>query len=481
MVLLSVVLLHSVILSQNKLSIYGFLDAGFRKLNVDENNFTQMSPKANRNPQLFLGNVNLYFDFNPNEFTRSLVEVNLNSNKYDKRFVPGREITLSAEGAQKFNNMIYMGMLQRGMDEAAARDTAAELVDLAIANLRASGEEYVPTQRYGTTKLERAWCEVNANDQMNFRFGKFLTPAGIWNVDHGSPLILTINQPFQTTDIPIFPTAMTGAMFHGRVFVGDHDIDYKAYLTSGRDDSLLNNMITAKLADFGGGGHVGAHFDVIDGINVGVSGYTGKIKHTRLMMELEINDPNDIVNYDLTLDKFIYTWHEDEVSREKCLGVDAKIRFKDFTLQTEYNGRRLENTLRDDAPSEIYAYYFLGSYEVPVNRYLSFTPYVYFESVAWKNPQLNPAENLHVFPADAMKNFNCGLNTRLFTNVRLKLEYYITMFDVINSPYAMNVDPDSDNFNSLTDAQKYNSQMKNYFGKDDLNASAVSAQVTIAF
>lgn len=480
MVLLFIVLLNSVILSQNKLSVYGFLDVGFQKRFLEENNFFLLSPIASPQPKLFLNHVNLYFDFNPNVHTRSLIEMALHTDQFDRALEAGRSITLSEENEQQLYTGIYNALLMQGADEATARAAAAEAVAQTKAGFSAAAQEFDQGERYGSVKLERAWFEIKHSDLLNFRFGRFLTPAGIWNVDHGSPLILTINQPYQTNQRPIFPRAQDGAMVHGRLFLGDHDMDYKAYLSSGRDDSLLNNIVTAKLKDFGVGGHVGLNLDYVDGISVGISGYTGRQKRQRLMMECNATAQN-VIDQSMPLDGFIYTWHVDEVSREYCGGLDAKIKFANIWLQAEYNHLRVENNRRGNAVTPLHAYYVMVAYEATVNRFLGFIPYVFYESYTWKNMQLNPALNNPLLPFEGWTQLNAGVNIRLFTNVRLKLEWGSSFVKVLNKVYDINVDPDSDGFDNLTDSQKYNPAYTNNYEDNGLNTHVISAQVTIAF
>jgi len=58
--------------------------------------------------------------------------------------------------------------------------------------------------------------------------------SGIWNVDHGSPVVLTVSQPYQTKVTPIFPESQMGLMSYGMMYLGDHDLSYNAWISNGR-------------------------------------------------------------------------------------------------------------------------------------------------------------------------------------------------------------------------------------------------------
>ena len=52
----------------------------------------------------------------------------------------------------------------------------------------------VPMWR-GSIVLERAWTEWQPFQFLNVRVGNFFTPWGIWNIDHGSPTLITLQLP----------------------------------------------------------------------------------------------------------------------------------------------------------------------------------------------------------------------------------------------------------------------------------------------
>lgn len=501
-------------LAQKKFDVYGFMDIGFTKMYMEENNFFQSLHFIGPEPRMTLGNVNMYFDFNPNEYTRTLIELNLNANTYDEQDTMGLNISVSDPAALALSNVVYTGAyagaytpvynavyaqafagaLLGGADsitagaiadgtaasvaastaDSIANDAAASAVNGAKAGYAAASasKNFKRKRKYGGLKIERAWLDIKPNDFVNFRAGRFLTPAGIWNVDHGSPLIITISQPNQTSLIPIFPNAQNGLMIYGRAFLGDHDMAYNVYMSSGRDDDNINNISTAKITDFGVGAHLGFNFDVLDGISIGASGYSGVLKDTRLEQEYVITDYNDIINNVLPLDNYSYTRYTDEESREICIGFDAKLSFKNILLQSEVNLQRNQNHKLNDAETPVNAWYVLGGYEAFINEKLGITPYVFFESLKFENAHLNPVRGLYYFPFNGWNSLAIGINTRLFSNVRLKVEFTRAFLEVLNKPLAPG---------STKDNEIVNTMIQNNYKDGDLDMSSVSAQITVAF
>ena len=79
--------------------------------------------------------------------------------------------------------------------------------------------------------LERLYADYHATPTVNFRFGKYLTPVGHWNLIHAAPLVWTADRPL-TTSAP-FARHATGAMVYGDMNLGDDSLDYSLYV----DDS----------------------------------------------------------------------------------------------------------------------------------------------------------------------------------------------------------------------------------------------------
>jgi hypothetical protein len=70
--------------------------------------------------------------------------------------------------------------------------------------------------RWGGILIERAYGEWSPLSFFNLRLGAFLTPYGIWNVDHGSPVFIPVMRPYAVNGT-FFPERQTGLEAFGRV------------------------------------------------------------------------------------------------------------------------------------------------------------------------------------------------------------------------------------------------------------------------
>lgn len=89
----------------------------------------------------------------------------------------------------------------------------------------------------GTDRLhvvsERIYLDYLYDDALKFRFGKFLTPIGRWNLLHASPLTWTTSRPLITE--ATFPTNATGAMVYGVLPWGADGVEYALYAAPGEE------------------------------------------------------------------------------------------------------------------------------------------------------------------------------------------------------------------------------------------------------
>ncbi len=392
---------------EKKFNIYGFMDSQLERNIFDEQSMYKFIGLSN--DWVFrVDHINLYLDFKPNDHNRVLTEL---------RFLKEPHGTGSALGTI-LNPNPFTGNPDTTFPRPAVNNTIAD----------ASDGGYVT---WGGVSVERAWFELLYREQLNFRVGKFITPAGIWNVDHGSPVILTVNQPYQTNFIPIFPKNQLGFMGLGMIFAGDIDIEYSVYTTTGRDDIVIKELWYPGL-----GGHITFNLPIMEKLQFGFSAFTGKqVEDTTWVTIDGTPDPDHDVGIEVFTDPSHKRFSSDVVvdSREICLGADLITELvKDFTIQAEFNIQFLENELKSsDNLSTTYGAYLLGSFNKTLSPNLKLKPYLMVELMKSKDAPNNP----HLWfngntgqAGQSLDGFNvyvAGLNLNLYTNTTIKFEYAI--------------------------------------------------------
>lgn len=214
------------------LRIYGFADFGWQ---------TTRAPKGSLLPSIFnnvdasgyvIGNLNFYFDAQPIEDWRALVEI---------RFTNAPHGTIDNFGG-------IAGTFQRNTTEQYDPHAAA-----------VNGPMWG-----GYTVIERAFAEWTRLQYLNVRVGSWFTPFGIWNEDHGSPTLIGMALP-QFLLQKFVPVRQTGLQLKGSAFLGEWQLGYAATVSNGRQE-LANYNLNDRMA-FGGraflrreGGRVNATF-----------------------------------------------------------------------------------------------------------------------------------------------------------------------------------------------------------------------------
>jgi len=69
--------------------------------------------------------------------------------------------------------------------------------------------------KWGAIEIERVYLEWAPSRYVAVRAGQFLTPYGIWNVDHGSPTYIPVQRPYAVAG-SLFPERQTGLELFGR-------------------------------------------------------------------------------------------------------------------------------------------------------------------------------------------------------------------------------------------------------------------------
>lgn len=464
--------------AQERFNIYGFMDATYSQtFGIAENNPLQGEPFLEPFPEYVTGDVNVYFDFNPTPETRALIEVNFNSSSQDRGQSIGnlggiewgeisaeqeaQMVVSGSDGQPQINpvtNEVMTVSDLRGLEEAGF--AAPGSADAFIQGLRAGvgggldggDKSYQDSEFHHAMILERAWFEYAINDAVNFRVGRFITPAGIWNVDHGSPIITTVSQPNQTSFFPIFPERQQGVMLFGTTFLGDHDLSYNAYVSTGRFQDGVGGPVEfdqdLDFEDYAVGGHVGLRLDYLDGVNIGASGMKGSVRREEKFTSVRAISGAEqvgIANGQITPDgtwATHYRFTPAEYNREMVGGLDLKVEADGLTVQGEVNYRYVENMLENAFQSgggytDYLGFYGLVSYFIPMTPKYGVTPYALFEQITWNEPQNTvrrpatfdtsfdperPSGGLASFPINGWNTYMIGLNWSLGSNYRIKTE-----------------------------------------------------------
>lgn len=306
------------------------------------------------------------------------------------------------------------------------------------------GREYIRTDttirdplttgdfQQGGVTIERVHLTYTPFDWFGVIAGRYLTPYGIWNIDHGSPVVIPARIPNMQYRA-IMPLSQTGFMIFGRFFPSEHiNLDYALTLSNGRGpiESVLdldeNKGIGFRLKFTYTGKNV-TFF-------IGSYGYTGEYTDIKKRSVIQLQD-------DLTIDEdqpdaFITKVIPVEAYREYVVSGDMLISLFHLTLQSEVVWRRVHYSIRPymDQGTAIlnggvavedtyympdfvgYGVYTLLSYELPLPELkwmLKVTPYVMYER----------GDHMGVYELAKVHILYAGLNVKPSPYITLKGEF----------------------------------------------------------
>jgi hypothetical protein len=315
--------------------VYGFADFGLNHAWMDRDAW--LHGLVLRDTTFTLGNLNLYFDFQPGPEWQVLTEL---------RF------TTYPHGVEEAFGSPLGGAYLR---------TDTNVVDVA-------SPATASTLRWGGVVIERAYAQWSHSEVLNVRVGQFLTPYGIWNVDHGTPTLIALMLPHFVA-VEALPARQVGVEVHGHFLHGAWESGYSAYVSNGR---------TATQVDFTEDKAVGmrlslARHDPLP-IAIGASAYYGQIDD--VAKRIDSFEPFHITT-DLVVE-----------GEEVGLGLDLSLDIDSLRIRTEgvahfvryVDGRRPPVTVgRPDAfkpDQNEYDAYLLLAYRLP---WLGLEPFAYGE------------------------------------------------------------------------------------------------------
>lgn len=344
-----------------KVNVYGFMD--FTYSNVLSSR-SQMNVPPAWYPSFYVGNFNLYLGSDLGKNFRTLGEVRFT-------YLPDGNTTMDASG----NSVRTL---------TGANDYA----------------DYNREAKVGGVIIERAYLEYAAHPLLTIRGGQFLTPYGIWNVEHGTTVIVGTTRPY-VVGVNLFPARQTGLEFYGSQGFSSTQVGYHLTLSNGRGpvdsyrDLDKNKAIGWRLwiqqdTDFGT-------------FTLGTSGYKGRYTD-RLQT---VSFPNMTWTYDYPVQSEY---------RELALAADLKWTWKGALVQGEAimrdmayegGGRPANVAMPGAAPSwtpdnRTAGLYALTGYRLP---WLGIMPYIgceyYYQSrITWMPDSTAIWGGLNVRPTD---------------------------------------------------------------------------------
>jgi hypothetical protein len=329
-------------------------------------------------PAMYIGNANIYLSKNITQSLRTMLEVRL----------------------------LY---LPNGSTVSAADPT----------EFRAVANDYNDFNRplhWGGIELERIYLEWTAHRLLTIRLGQFLTPYGVWNVDHGSPTIIPANRPYVIGE-NWFPERQTGFEFYGRSNLGNLSaIGY--HLTFSNGDGPFTEY-----KDLDGNKAIGARayweYRRLGELRVGGSFYYGRTTDSESTLNLDPDGPLTKRKINIQYDQLAF-------------GFDAVWKYRGVHLQSEVltrqqrftdAGRTALFSIADFStgyPTDTIGWggYVLAGYRF---EWFGVMPYVMVQRL--------DALSYTLRAMNEGTSYNIGLNVRPVDALALKVEYAYGDFD----------------------------------------------------
>ncbi len=388
-----------------KLNVFGFFDLTYFKGFWDDDSIYNMYQPSNGS--FTITNANIYFQSQMTDSLSAMTEIRFS-------FLPHG--------------------FEREYEAAYVFPDGSGNVDPNSSYVRTNTTVWDPVTtlefQQGGITLERVHLTYQPADAFGIVAGRFLTPYGIWNIDHGSPVVIPARIPyFQYRSL--VPLAQTGLQLFGRVFPTDRIfLDYALTLSNGRGpmDALVdldeNKGLGLRLKLTYDGKHV-TFF-------TGAYGYTGEYTDKKKRTVVQIN-PDLTQNTDVD-DPISVKQITTEAYREYVITYDISLSLFGLTLQSEAAWRRVDFTVHSQMPPANALFNGAAATEILyMPDYLGYDVYVllYYHLPlpdSWSPVQITPfvlyerSDTLEVIEPAKVHIVNAGLNVKPSPYVTLKAE-----------------------------------------------------------
>jgi hypothetical protein len=186
------------------LRVYGFADFGIMRTIAPKD--AMVASEFTTPLTFYLGRLNLYYDAHPDP---------------DFRFLAETRLTLYPNGTSA--GVSSTGQVIR---------TSTAVGDISSPNASAS-------VTWGSIILERAVLDWTRYPLFSVRAGLFLTPFGIYNVDHGSPTLISMTLPSYLSQNWI-PARQLGVQIFGSYPIAPWELGYALTVSNGASDGILD-------------------------------------------------------------------------------------------------------------------------------------------------------------------------------------------------------------------------------------------------
>lgn len=193
---------------------------------------------------------------------------------------------------------------------------------------------------HGSIYIERAWVDYKLKDSLKLQVGKLLTPFGIWNVEHGAPVLPSIRVP-ASISYGFVPTNFVGINIHGNKLLGNWEVEYNAWVSNGRG---VWNVETNANKGIGASLNIKAPVKFLNKLVFGGSYYKGK---ENLDYSQKFYAAALITNADSKQETVYNTYYDiiKNTAREYCITGHVSLSWKKLDINYEYvyNNIKYEN------------------------------------------------------------------------------------------------------------------------------------------